>query len=122
MARRSFYGPLPFDQKPTASPAPGATSSASNPVSNRVSQFFGQKAANPNSANEQRPVIYVTVGLTNDSMAEVTSGLKEGDEIAVPIAQSTSNSLFGGFGGGQNQGAGANSTPRNSSGSSSGGN
>ena len=45
-------------------------------------------------------MIEVTVGLINDSTAEITSGLKEGDEIAVPIAQSTSNSLFGGMGGG----------------------
>jgi HlyD family secretion protein len=113
---KSFvYGPLSFDLLPTPSPAPGATAgSSSNPIGDRVSRFFGQKGTNQNATNEQRPIIYVTVGLINDSMAEITSGLKEGDTIAVPIAQSTSNSLFGGMGGqypGSNAGSSTGTSP-----------
>jgi HlyD family secretion protein len=83
------YGTLPTDSSAASDP----TSTASAAKSNRTG-FFGRSGSAAN-ANLQRKMIEVTMGLTSDSSVEILSGLQQGDEIAVPIAKSTSSSVFG---------------------------
>jgi HlyD family secretion protein len=117
---KSFvYEALQFDSRPTESLAPTATGAATNPINNRMQNFFGRKNNKANPANIQRKMIEVTVGLTSDSSAEILSGLKEGDEIAVPIAQSSSSNMFS-IGGGNRQQANPDSSSGKSPSSSAG--
>ncbi len=56
----------------------------------------------------ERPIVDVTVGLVSDTWAEILSGLSEGDEVALPISQSSAAQMmgFGRMGGGQGGGQG----------------
>ncbi len=56
----------------------------------------------------ERPTVAVTVGLVSDTWAEILSGLNEGDEVAVPVSQSSAANMmgFGGMGRQASQGGG----------------
>ena len=82
-------------------------------------------------STQGRNIKRVTTGLTNESYAEITEGLQEGDKILLPAQQSSANRQgfgIGGMGGGRDPGSNRNSTggSRNSGGggnqSGSGGN
>jgi HlyD family secretion protein len=92
------YKPLASDLRPTASP--NATDAGGSRRAGFLS-MFGNRGGSAGS-DEQRQMVEVTVGLISDSSAEILSGLNEGDEIAVPVAQSSTNMMFG-FGGGRSQ-------------------
>lgn len=114
------YGALPYDSRSTDQTNDNTAANGNNPINNRMQIMFGRRANNAKQAAMERPTIEVTVGLISDSMAEILSGLAEGDEIAVPVAQSSTNAMFG-FGGGQNQRANSSSDkPSASNGSPSG--
>jgi HlyD family secretion protein len=69
------YKALPGDLRPSASSGP-----ASNVQQNK---------------DLERQMAEVQVGLVSDTYAEILSGLKEGDEVAVPVAQSSTSGMFG---------------------------
>lgn len=73
-----------------------------------------------NAANANQRFQEVEVGVHNESLIEIVSGLAEGDEVVVPtVIQSSSGSseqpvmqgTFGGFGGGASFGGGSGSVP-----------
>lgn len=105
------YGALAYDQRPDASGnSTGGTANSANPLGGRFASMFGSRKA-ANDPALQRQTIEVTVGLISDSSAEILSGLNEGDEIAVPVAQdTTANSMFS-MGGGRNTSRSAQPAP-----------
>jgi HlyD family secretion protein len=96
------YKALPVDIRPSASPSATGSDSAG---ASRFARLFGSRGGA--DASEQREQVEVTVGLVNDSQAEILSGLNEGDEVAVPLAQSSIESMFS-MGGGRGQGGAGN--------------
>jgi HlyD family secretion protein len=92
------YRALPSDIRSSASPSATGSASANLP---RFARFFGNRGSA--GTDEQHEQAEVTVGLINDSQAEILQGLNEGDEVAVPLAQSSIEQMFG-MGGGQGQG------------------
>lgn len=95
------YGALPGDLRPSASP--DATGAGVSPKGGR-------------NASAERPMIEVKVGLVSDSYAEILSGLKEGDEVAIAAAQSSTGML------GFNMGRGMGGQDNNPSATDSSGN
>lgn len=92
------YGALPGDMDPEATSAAGQGNG-----DGRFGGFFSRmrNGSAGNGTKQQRQTIEVTVGLIGDSYAEILSGLKEGDEIAVPVASDSSTSMFNIGGGGK---------------------
>lgn len=66
----------------------------------RLPGFLGRQT---DAADQEalRQKVDVKVGLVSDTWAEIVEGLQEGDEVAVPVSQSSSSGMmgFGGMGG-----------------------
>lgn len=88
------YRALPTDLRPSDTSAPGENLSG-------FPRMFGNRGGA--EAGAQREQAEVTVGLVNDSQAEILSGLSEGDEVAVPLAMSSFEAMImsGGYGPGR---------------------
>lgn len=84
------YGTLPFDSKPEDVNAAGA----GNGNTPRFMMAFGRQAGKTDP-EAIRPKIEVSVGLISDSYAEILDGLGEGDEVAVPVTQSSLSGMMG---------------------------
>lgn len=100
------YLALPQDTRATASTSPDGASGQgqSMPGGRMFGNFFGQR--DNEAETKKRETAEVTVGLISDSTTEILAGLSEGDEVAVPISQSSSGMFAFGNGGSRNSGSG----------------
>jgi HlyD family secretion protein len=103
------YGALAGDLNPDATGSPAGQGNGGM-FGGMLGRMRGASGS-ANSAKQQRQSIEVTVGLISDSYAEILSGLNEGDEIAVPVAQDSSANMFSFGGGRQNSGSSQSSQP-----------
>jgi multidrug efflux pump subunit AcrA (membrane-fusion protein) len=69
-------------------------------VPNRAVKTSGKQKTVTVLSNGKPTPINVTLGMSNDSQSEVTSGLNEGDVVVIQQTTTTTGGGFGGPGGG----------------------
>lgn len=99
------YGTLPGDLTAGTSDAQAAKGGG---MFGAIQSRMGGNSGSANSSKLERQSIEVTVGLISDSSVEILSGLSEGDEIAVPVAQDSSTNMMNFGGGNRNQSSTSN--------------